>query len=672
MARRAGPALLVSLGAHALFLAGFLAFARHTAPLEPSPPARSIAPAVLARAAAALAAARRTGERTSARAALVASARADRAAGHLALGPFLLEASRIDAEEAGIELDVALARERYAARVAALKVELAKKKTVKGAAPAVFVDLKYYGKPGGLMASALVDGGGSCEQVAQVVAAAVFAAGRPAEIALRYYGGLMDDGVSHITPIAVERAEEHDLMTGAPAHLGGVRIEAPDLIEIYARAHGLAPKLPDPSGASAGRSAGTGAGAGAGASGPSGARDTPPPLPREGPSTERRPTLIAGLPPNADRYPGALPLYAARAVRDPSRGDAALAADAESIDLQAKHCAYFLRIAMLAPPSIDVVSEDGASGFAVEPRRVPVPLKLEREAMLLRAAEIVATQPATEPVDRLMAWACLAVLGETAAVDFALAREPALARDAVRAQQRGRREGKAALAAITWTGAEGDTAAKKLAVDYAGRSWVLLALDGGDRVVMDLVTREGREDWGRISALGALVVWPGTRAKAVEVVSKRSLSDQVAVMHEVFHAHDHMRPWASTFELDGTAAQGASAAQFLTAYRVFRGLAWRLWEAQRPVEESLAALEGEARALGVDRAWEATLLDYFAINALGLFSQRPGGIRIVPLLRAAAEKNPHASLDSLRRRLAYLAEQTELDARSVADAMRIP
>ena len=279
MARRAGPALLVSLGAHALFLAGFLAFARHTAPLEPSPPARSIAPAVLARAAAALAAARRTGERTSARAALVASARADRAAGHLALGPFLLEASRIDAEEAGIELDVALARERYAARVAALKVELAKKKTVKGAAPAVFVDLKYYGKPGGLMASALVDGGGSCEQVAQVVAAAVFDAGRPAEIALRYYGGLMDDGVSHITPIAVERAEEHDLMTGAPAHLGGVRIEAPDLIEIYARAHGLAPKLPDPSGASAGRSAGTGAGAGAGASGPSGARAPPPPPP---------------------------------------------------------------------------------------------------------------------------------------------------------------------------------------------------------------------------------------------------------------------------------------------------------------------------------------------------------------------------------------------------------
>ncbi len=316
---------------------------------------------------------------------------------------------------------------------------------------------------------------------------------------------------------------------------------------------------------------------------------------------------------------------------------------------------------------------DAAVAFGIEPRRVPVPLKLEREALLLRAAETVAARPETEPVDRLMAWACLAVLGEAAAVDFALAREYALARDAVRAQERGRREGKAALAAITWTGDDGgrrrEEARRRTTPAGAG---CCSRSTGGDRVVMDLVTRGGREDWGRISALGALVVWPGTRAKAVAVVSTRSLPDQVAVMHEVFHAHDHMRPWASTFELDGTQVDGAAAAEFLTAYRVFRGLAWRLWEAHRAVDETLAALDGEAAAFQLDRAWGAALLEYYANNALGLFSQRLGGIAIVPPLRAAAEKNPHPALDPLRRRLGFLAEQAELDARSVADAMRIP
>ncbi len=99
------------------------------------------------------------------------------------------------------------------------------------------------------MASALVDGGGSCEQISQVVAAAVHDAGRRQEIALRYYGGVMEDGVSHITPVALEGGAEHDLMTGLPVHPGGVRIEAEELVEVYARAHGLALKVPGRPGA---------------------------------------------------------------------------------------------------------------------------------------------------------------------------------------------------------------------------------------------------------------------------------------------------------------------------------------------------------------------------------------------------------------------------------------
>ena len=661
MARRTGPALVLSIAAHVAAMVGLLVIARPPATPESWPAARSIAPALLAKVAAARGAARKKGELAAARAALVEAARAERAAGRLRLGAFLLEASRIEAEGSGIELDVARAREAYEVRVAALREALAKKKgTVVEAVPAVFADLKYHGKPGGLMASALVDGGGSCEQISQVVAAAVHDAGRPKEIALRYYGGVMEDGAAHITPVALEGAAEHDLMTGLPVLPGGARVAAEELVEVYARAHGLAPK------AAGGPSTGSAQG------GPSAEGDRPANArAREGAELERRPTLLAGLPPNADRFPGALPLYAARAVRDPQR-DAASSGDAESIDLQAKHCAYFLRIAMLTPPSVEVVAGDAAVAFGIEPRRVPVPLKLEREAVLLRAAETVAGRPETEPVDRLMAWACLAVLGEAAALDFALAREYVLARDAVRAHERGVREGKAALAAIAWSGDDGALAAKKLSTEYGGRSWVLLALEGGDRVVMDLVKRGDREDWGRISAMAALVVWPGTRSKAVELVSRLSLPDQVAVMHEVFHAHDHMRPWASTFELDGTQVDGAAAAGFLTAYRVFRGLAWRLWEAHRSVDETLAALDGEAAALQLDRAWGAALLEYYANNALGLFSQRPAGIAVVPPLRAAAEKNPHPALDPLRRRLGFLAEQAELDARAVADAMRIP
>lgn len=665
MARRAGPAIVLSLVAHAGALAGLLATARPAAPTEARPEARSIAEAVLAKAAAARGAARKRGELAAERVALVEAARAERAAGRLRLGAFLLEASRLDAEEAGVELDAARAREAYAARVAALQDALAKKVAVADAVPAAFGDLKYYGKPGGLMASALVDGGGSCEQVSQVVAAAVHDAGRPREVALRYYGGVMEDGAAHITPVALERDDERDLMTGQPVLPGGVRVAADELVEVYARAHGLAPKpagTASPS-AAAGRDAAAGARRGSGRAAGERARD--------GAEAERRPTLIAGLPPNADRFPGSLPLYAARAVRDPER-DPALSGDPESVELEAKHCAYFLRIAMLAPPVVDVTSGDGAAAFGVEPRRVPVPLKLEREAVLLRAAETVAGRPETEPVDRLMAWACLAVLGEAASLDFALAREYGLARDAARAHDRGIREGKAALAAIAWSGEEGALAAKKLSAEYGGRSWVLLALEGGDRVVMDLVTRDGPESWGRISAMAALVVWPGTRSKAIDLVARLPLADQVAVMHEVFHAHDHMRPWASTFELDGAVAESPGAAQFLTSYRVFRGLAWRLWEVHGPAADTLAALEREAAGVALDRAWQAALLEYYANNALGLFSQRAGGIAIVPLLRAATEKNPHPSLDPLRRRLAFLAEQADLDVRAVADAMRIP
>jgi hypothetical protein len=646
MPPRASPALVVSFVVHAAVL-GVWGVGGREGPREPVVAARSFAPGVLAR----IEVARSTSGRDVARAALVNAARASVRSHTLALGAFLLEASRIDAEERGIELDMAAAERGYAERLRALRVALAKSDVVR-AVPEVFGDFKYYGQPGGLMASALAEGGGSCEQVSQVVAAAVYDAGRAKEIALRYYGGVMEDGAAHITPVAVKGAIEHDLMSGQPAAPGGARIAAEELVEVYARAHGLAPAL-----AGAGRVAGAVGGSGSGQK-------------EAAASAPARPTLSAGLPPNGDVYPGSLPLYAARAVRDPDEPGGF--GDAVEGEQQAKNCAYFLRVAMLSPPSIEIET-NAASGavVAVEPRRVPTPQKLEREAMLLRSAETVALRASTEPLDRLMAWACLAALGEVASVDFALAGEHHVAAESARVHRLGREEGKKTLAAIAWTGDEGRRAARKLAEEYGGRSWILLTIEGGDRVVFDLAARGGREDWARISALGALVVWPRTREKTIGLVSSLPLSDQVDVMHEVFHAHDHMRPWVSSFELEGGPGADPDPTGFLAKYRVFRGLAWRLWEGQRPVEETLVALAREARAERVGASWEATLLDYLARNALGLYSRRAGAMEIVRLLKDAVDKNPEPSLDALRRSLAYLEAQAHLDMATLANAWRM-
>src|SRR5262245_48973145 len=61
-----------------------------------------------------------------ARRALVAEARAARAAGRLDLGDFLLRANAIDAREQGREIDLEAARAALVARTTALTVELAR------------------------------------------------------------------------------------------------------------------------------------------------------------------------------------------------------------------------------------------------------------------------------------------------------------------------------------------------------------------------------------------------------------------------------------------------------------------------------------------------------------------------------------------------------------------
>src|SRR6185503_19163207 len=124
--------------------------------------------------------------------------------------------------------------------------------------------------------------------------------------------------------------------------------------------------------------------------------------------------------------------------------------------------------------------------------------------------------------------------------------------------------------------------------------WLLLVLEGGDAPVLGVVASQ-KEDWGRINVFAALVVNPKTRSRAIELLEALPQREQVDVMHEVFHAHDHLRPWASNYVLDG----GDRA--FVRVYGVFRSMAWGLWEGSRATEEVLSRAVEQARRAGLGR-----------------------------------------------------------------------
>jgi hypothetical protein len=167
-----------------------------------------------------------------------------------------------------------------------------------------------------------------------------------------------------------------------------------------------------------------------------------------------------------------------------------------------------------------------------------------------------------------------------------------------------------------------------------------------------MASAEGREDWGRTDLLAALMVAPATRVAAAAVASTLPRRAMVDVMHEVFHAHDNVRPWASSYVLEGI----GEASELGRAYRVFRGLAWGLWEAARPQEEVLGALLRAAARERLDRAWVATFVDYYGRNALAVHQLR-------------------ADLPALASDLARWMEEhglTDVDVYSAARAAAVP
>jgi hypothetical protein len=555
---------------------------------------------------------------------LVEEARADRAAGRLALGAFLLRASAIDAREAGRRLDLDRARQLYEDRLARLREAGG---DVRDAIPAVFGDLHYYGRPGGSMGEALLEGGGSCEPLSHLIAAALYDTGHGARARLRFYGGEGDSGATHLAPVYGEGRDERDLLTGAPARRGGALFAAEDLVEAYARAHDLAPPI----------DAG-GAGGDDDGDGDDGAPAVPPAV-----------TLARGYPPNRDRFPGTTPLYADRAVQAPSEP----AATATVPSLDGSDCAFFVRVAALDPPILGVADPDGGA-FGVELRRVPTGAQLDRIFNLVQAVErTVRAGGSDEPADRLMDLACLTALYDRAVVGFELTGERELAQLAAERGRKAAAEGEALLAGVDLRAPAGERMLARLAERYAGKSWLLLLLRGGDAAMLRLGADASHSDWGRTSLLAALLVAPRTRRAALALVEGLNPRQKLSVMHEVFHAHDHQRPWASNYALDD-----AGDGEFARVYRVFRGLAWGLWEGARPPVEVLDTLLREAERERIGRPWIVALLDYYGRNALALHQSRADGRVFSGTLKRWLRVNGFGDLDLYRRDLAGVHEPT--------------
>ncbi|MEW6035206.1 MAG: hypothetical protein AB1529_01205 [Candidatus Micrarchaeota archaeon] len=151
-------------------------------------------------------------------------------AGKIGMGEFILRANEIDSEAGNLPFDYAKSEKAYSERLNNIRMLLALGAPLEDAVPAVLKDMNYHGAGGILMGTALIEKGGSCEQMSHLIAA--LAADSDHETSLRYYGP-NSAGVSHITAIAKIGGREHDLMAGRDAVRKGSIFRAQELISMY-------------------------------------------------------------------------------------------------------------------------------------------------------------------------------------------------------------------------------------------------------------------------------------------------------------------------------------------------------------------------------------------------------------------------------------------------------
>ena len=628
-----------------LLVAGFSALG-HTAFFAVATPPPKLPPPPLARSGLSvpiLRAARQAGAHAE-RADLVARAQKARADGTLVLGEFLLQANDIDARAEQASFDLERARALYRERVRALRAAEGNADSLRRAVAETFGDLAYLGQPGGRMGDALLKGGGSCEPLSHLISATLHDTGDPARARLRYYGG-ETASATHLTPVLIDQGREHDLLTGRPSIVDragqplGAPLAASDLVDVYARAHGLEPPAAPPHGA------GRATGADRRTKGAPASEKSPP-------ASKELSSLATGYPENRDRFPGAVPLFARQAVVPPNDAPAFVP---ES--MQVENCGYFVRLAALDPPTLDVERAPSPRGaelgtFSVELRKIPNAAELDRTFALIRATEessaIGAPPDRDEPADRAMEYACLVALYDRAATDLSLSSQPELAGEAMEKRQRALDAGEHLLASIDYSTPRGRHMLDQLTKSYAYRTWLLLMLKGGEDVVLRLAT-EGRSPWGRANNLAGLVVAPRTREAALELLGKQTRAVQLEVMDEVFRAHEHQRPWTSTYQPGGVFAGDADVAR---VYRVFRAAAWGLWEGTRSPVEVLDTLDRRASEERIDPRWLEVLIDYYARNAFGIHQTRKTGPEVSRALKRWLFEHGYTGLEVYRNALA--------------------
>lgn len=450
------------------------------------------------------------------------------------------------------------------------------------------------------MIEALQEHRGSCEPVSHLLAATLFDLGHGERTRLRFYGG--SAGAKHLTVILSGTGEkkapqELDLLSGQGPEPGGASFPADELVEAWARNHGLAPRT-----ARLAASADTFV--------PNGVPDTR--------------TLTAGYPENGDKFGGPLPLYADRAVSPVSPPGSP-----PRTVFDAPPCPFHVHVAWLDPPRAEAQAREHTS---VVLHRQPSKAELERVATNIYAVE---SRKKSDLASRLMDQACLAAMHDNAATLFSLAGQPRVAERAASEAAAARQLGAQALS--EWDAlsvSEKGALAKRLDEQSLGRTWTLLFLQGGERVVLPLAEKES-SSFVRTAALMALLVHPATRSRALALANQLPLSEQIDVMHELMHTHDHQRPWAASYFMDLAPAQATGP--FPRMYRVFAALWWRLWDAQLPPERVIAALVSEAQAQHLERPALEAIATYYMKSFYRLVASRAGGPALVERAAKAAE-----------------------------------
>jgi hypothetical protein len=170
---------------------------------------------------------------------LVAGVRLDLLRGEFQMGEFLIRAGELDARERGEDMDVQEARSRYSQYLTEIQDALANDQPVQEVLPEVLSELRYFGNFQGSMPEAILNNGGSCRPLSHIVASLVYdAGGNERDIFLRYYPP-NERGISHVAPILREDGEFFDLTLGDYAFEGGRQHPATQVVEDYARRHGL-------------------------------------------------------------------------------------------------------------------------------------------------------------------------------------------------------------------------------------------------------------------------------------------------------------------------------------------------------------------------------------------------------------------------------------------------